>query len=220
MRSLSLLCCALLCVGCSSTSYKVAPSTAKVATKLATARQSNHESQTRTTEVATATKTATVTATTTAGHIDAALSAILARNPDQAVQELIAAKTSNAVLLSILEATLRNVTSLQESQTKTDSELVAAETEAERVNKAIETMAVQGAKDRAIVEQGEWGFGLGYFIVGIKRILSHAFWGSLILIGVVVVICVAAFFVGGPMLAGVKWAGSALWGLLHRNKTQ
>lgn len=218
MKPIALLACLIL-AACSNESFKMAPaSNAKVKTKLAVAKRSNQESKARASEIETSTKLTEVQQTTTAGHIDAALTAILAHNPDQAVQELIAAKTSNAIAQSVLMGTLRNVVSLKASQEQTDSDVVAAEQHAEGVDKEFEKVVLTGAKNAEIVHQGEWAWGAGYFIVGIKRILEHAFWGSLILLGVVAVIAGVAFFVGGPMLKGVMWAGGSVLNWLKTRK--
>lgn len=209
MKHLVLFACLLL-GACGGTSYKVAPSNAKVATKLATARRSVQQSQSVTTKIQETTQRSDAEAGKSIVFIDAALDAILRRDYDGAVKELTNARASVVLLKEQLQETLRDTQSLKDSHAQTDSDLVAAEVHAEAVDRAIETVVLKGAKNESIVARGEWGFGTGYFIVGIQRILEHAFWGSLILIGVAIVIVGLSIWVGGPMLKGVKWAGGSI----------
>lgn len=209
MRISAIIICALL-LGACGTSYKVAPTTAKVTTKLATAKRTVQHVKKQTAEIETRTQETKNEAAATGKHIDAALKAIGAGDYVTATQELILAKVSNDVVQMMLEQSYRNVKSLGESLQTTENDLTEAEAEVETVKREIEKMAIQGAKDRAIVEQGEWLFGFGYFIVGFKRLLCHALWGTLILVGIVI----AMLAVGGPTalfaMRGIRWL-SGLW---------
>lgn len=208
--------CALM-MGCSATSFKVAPTTTKVTTKVATARRSVQQSQSLTKDIKASNADATVKATTTGGHIDAAMAAILARNCDLALAELVAAKTSNAQLLMQLEAQLRNVVSLTTSQEQTDSDLVAAEQEVEHVNKAIEEVVVKGAAAQAIVDEVNWGFlgvHIGALFYFFKSVLRLGFIGIVVLVVLGILLLVLGATVGGPFLKAIAW----LWNLWSNRK--
>jgi hypothetical protein len=190
MRKLLLL--FLLC-SC-GTSYKVAPSTDKVAVKVAVATRAIHESVKRSAEVESNTQRTHVEAVTTAAHIDAALRAISASDYVTAAQELTAAKASNQLVQTMLDQSLRNLKSLGESLRTTEGDLVAAQADIAALKKEVDTLATREAKNQAIVDQVNWAFGIGSFIYGIKRILTFGFFGALALAAVgITLVCI-----GGP----------------------
>lgn len=195
-RHLTLLACITLFTAC-GTSYKAAPSATKVATKVATARRSVQHAQSVAKEIEATTAATKVQATSTTGHLDLALSALREKGYVTVEAELNMAKESNASLLALLEQSRRNAASLSESLKTAESDLSDSQTEIERLQKQINELAAQAAKDRAVVDQVNWGFGLGAFIYGTKRILTFGFFGVLALIVVfIVLICV-----GGPFAA-------------------
>lgn len=198
----------LCSLGCDSTSYKVSRAT----TKIATARRNIEHAKERTAELETVTKRTQSSATTTAEHIEAAIAANTAKDNVTVAQELIAAKASNALVMLMLEQSYRNIVSLQTSFNQTDSDLVAAEEE-------VKAMAIQGAKDRAIVEEVNWGFlgvHIGALFYFFKSVLRLGFWGIVVFIVLGLVLAGLAAFVGGPFKVAFGW----FWSLLRRKKTQ
>lgn len=211
MRALLCLCAVALLTGCGGTSWKVAPTTAKVATKLATARRTvQHQRETATT-LETDTKRTQAEAGKSIIFIDAALNAILRRDYDDAVRQLTSARASVGLIKEQLDAALHNVDSLKTAIDTEDHDLVAAEEESKRVDTAIETMAIQGAKDRAIVEEVNWGFlgvHIGALFYFFKSLLRLGFIGIVVLVVLGIVLAILAATLGGPFLAGLQW----LWG--------
>lgn len=191
------------------TSYKVAPSTTKLTTKVATAHRSVQHSQEVTKQIEATSQVIVTNATTTEAHVSAALDAIGKHDYVTAAQELILGKASNALVMEMLRQSIRDVQSLKQSLEEAGNDLTAAEGEIEILNKKVDKVVEQGAKDRAIVDQVNWGFGLGAFIYGIKRILTFGFFGALILIvAVVVILCIGgpvAVFVMNGLRAGWSW---------------
>lgn len=215
MRFLTIAACLLL-TAC-GTSYQVAPSTAKVASKLATAKRTNQHAKEQAAGIEVDTKRTEAEAGKSIMFIDDALDAILKRDYDRAVKELTSARLSVGLMREQLQQSLRNQESLRTSFEQTDRDLVAGEQEVEAVNKAMEKVVIQGAKDRAIVEEVDWGFlgvHIGALFYFFKSVLRLGFIGVifLIVLGVALLILGATF--GGPFLKAIGW----LWGLLWRKK--
>lgn len=183
----------LLLVGC-STSYKVAPSTDKLAVKVAIAQRTAKEAVKRAAEIEADTARTHSENAKVAAHIDAALKAIGAADYVTAAQELVAAKASNEVVAAMLEQSLRNVKSLGESLRTVEGDLVSAQDEIGMLKQKVDKLAESQAKNQAIVDQVNWGFGLGAFIYGVKRILTFGFFGALALVAV----AIALICIGGP----------------------
>lgn len=191
-RLLPLALC-LLSVGC-DTSYQPSPETTKIATKVATARRSVQHAQDVTANIEATAKLTQSHATTTAGHIEASLDAIAKHDYTTAAQELISAKASNELVQMMLQQSLRDVVSLRKSLGDTESDLADAQEEVGKLKGEIEKMALQGAKDRAVVQEVNWGFRIGALLYFVKGILKMGFIGSLILVGLfIVLLCI-----GGP----------------------
>lgn len=202
---------------CGGTSYKVAPSTAKVQTKIATAKRTVQHARQQTTDLGAAAKDTQAKATTTSEHIDASLKAITAKDYVTAAQELASAKASNEVVMSMLVQSYRNVVSLGKSLEQTDADLVAAEQEVQAVSKEFEKVVIQGASDRAIVEEVNWGFlgvHIGALFYFFKSVLRLGFIGVVVLIVLGVALLILGATVGGPFLKAIGW----LWGLLRPKK--
>lgn len=211
MKQLLVVAFAVMLVGC-ETSYKVAPTAAKVQTKVATAKQATKEAQKRTVELEVSTRDTQKASVTTSEHIESALRAMGGSDYVTAAQELVLAKASNELVQSILNQSYRNIASLGESLRETESNLGDAEQEIVKLETKVAKVVEQGAKDRAVVEQVNWGFGLGAFIYGIKRILTFGFFGVLGL----VVILIVLLAIGGPCAIFALKAISWLVNLIRR----
>lgn len=189
---IALLACAFL-TAC-GTSYQPVPETTKVATKIATARRSVQHAQDVTSEIEATARLTQGHATTTTGHIEAGLDAIVRHEYVAAAQELIAAKASNELVQMLLQQSLRDVISLRKSLETTEHDLGEAEQEITVLKADIEKMALQGAKDRAIVQEVNWGFRIGALLYFVKGVLKMGFIGGIVL----VVLFIAALCVFGP----------------------
>lgn len=232
MRSLrrfsgpALTCAAILfvAVGCSSgPSFKVAPSTAKVQTKIATAKRSTQENIKRTVDLKADTTETASKANTTAEHIDAALHAIIVNDYTTAAQELSAGKASNALVMEMLQQSLRNITSLGTSLEQTDRDLVAAEQEAEHVNKAFEEVVLKGARAQAVVDEVNWGFlgvHIGALFYFFKSVIRLGFIGIIVLIVLGIALAVLAATVGGPFIGAAKFVGGSISSWWNNRKTR
>lgn len=210
-KLLTLIC--LCSLGC-GTSYKVAPSTSKIETRIAVAKQATHEARDRTAEITTTTRDTAASAKTTSEHIDAAAEAMAARDYIKAADEMARAKISNELVEYLLRQSLRSLESLGASLRATEENLADAENNIAVLNKKIAHMTEQGAADHAIVKQVNWGFGIGAFLYGIKRILTFGFFGMLILAGAAIVL----MCIGGPCALFITRSISALFLMLKNRK--
>lgn len=218
MRFLAICGCAILLSACSGTSYKIAPSTEKVATKLATAKRTVQHARERTTELEKRTTETRVHASSTTEHINAALAAIEKHEYTEAALHLIAAKASNALVESMLKQAQDDVTSVKGSLATTEGDLVEAELEVVKVKKEMAAVVLQAAKDRAIADEVNWGFRIGALFYFVKGILKLGFIGIIILVVVGGGLAIAAMIFGGPF-AGFVWRlFRGIWALLRNRK--
>lgn len=204
-RPLNLVAVVALALSACTTSYKVAPSTAKVSTRVAVAKESARSAERHT--VAAKTKTvATQTASKgVTSNIDAALGAIETKDYTQAAQFLIAAKVGSAVVQAYLEQTLVDLEAARSNFGTVDGELTAAEGEIKTLQDKIDRQAVDGADDAAIAKRCKSWFGLGAIFYGIERLLKAGIVGILILAGVAIALVAIGGPVGAFALKGVRW---------------
>lgn len=201
IATLQLLVCCLLLTACGSTSYKVAPSTTKVATKVATAKRTAEEGEKKAVSLSTKTKTTQTHASNTTSRVDQALSAIERKDYIDAALQLIAAKVSNAIVEEMLRQALEDVESMRSSFKTVSTDLSEAGERIKELDDKIIKLAEAQAKAQAIVDQVNWGFGLGAIIYGVKRILTFGFWGAIILGGVALILAGIGWWVGVPILS-------------------
>lgn len=164
---------------------------------MSTARRSVQQAQDVTGRLEATTKATLSNSTATDGHLASALDAVTKHDDNVASQEIVLAQGSNRVVLQLLEQSLGDVTSLRGSLTQAETDLAGAQEDIRALTKEIAKVTEQGAKDRAIVDRVNWGFGLGAFIYGFQRILTFGFWGALI-IGAILLVLMA---IGGPFAA-------------------
>lgn len=206
-RAISLIACVAVFAGCSD-SFVVAPSTrksdehaAKVGEHVSKAQVISKSNRQRTVDVAKALESSRVTATSVVSDIDAAIRSLDLKDYPKVGMALMRAKVGEGMLLEqvkVMQKSMENlVTGTDSMLTELDlaykeNEQVLAENK--RLQDQIDPLARSQAKAQAIVDQVNWGFGLGAFIYGFKRILTFGFWGALILV-VIVIVLIA---IGGP----------------------
>lgn len=201
--------CVTLLSAC-GTSYKVAPTSqsdkhvAKVAehvSKATLTAKANRERAKALDKSLKAGETATIGVITA---IDAAIRSLELKDYPAVGQHLIAAKMGAGFLLTenirlqgeVVRLVEENDSILMDLGAAYDQTAIALK-ESEKFQKEVNKLATSQAKAQAIVDQVNWGFGLGAFIYGIKRILTFGFFGVLALIVVfIVLICI-----GGPFAA-------------------
>lgn len=226
LRFLTAGLCLFLCA--CGTSYKVAPSAANISRPLA--KVSENVSRASVSARANRERAKALSESLKAGHtatqgvitaIDAAIRSLDLKDYPAVGRNLIEAKMGATFLLTENSRLQGEVLRLSGENDTILVELAGALESAEKANKAVDQfqkevnkLAESQAKNQAIVDQVNWGFGLGAFIYGIKRMLTFGFWGMLILAGAVIVCLV----IGGPAaiyaLKFLRW----LWGLLTRRK--
>ena len=204
IRWAAIVSCALL-FGCGGPSYKIAPSTTRVTTPIATAKRSTQEAQERSAAIEQQTQRTHAAAETVGGNIDAALAALAAKDYIGAGKHLADAKAGNAVITAFLNQTLDDLRRMRIRFDQVATDLDTTANEFERYKGSVEKIVTEGAKNQAIVDEVNWGFGLGAFLYGIKRILTFGFFGVLGL----AVAAVAMLAIGGPLaiwaMRGIKW---------------
>lgn len=200
---------ALIFAGCKT--YTVAPSTrksdehaAKVGEHVSSARVISKANRQRTVDIAKALDASRVTATTVVTDIDAAIRNLDLKDYPKVGEALMRAKLGEGILLdqfNVMQSSMANLI-LGTDSMLTELGLAYAENERvllenKRLQDLIDPLARSQAKAQAIVDQVNWGFGLGAFIYGFKRILTFGFFGVLILVGVAIVLLI----VGGAPAA-------------------
>lgn len=206
--------CSIFLSAC-GTSYKIAPSTEKIAVKVAVAKREIQHAQKQADELAVKTKETLSGSATTAGHIDAALTAITAHDYVTAAQELIAAKASNELVQIILKQSLRDVQGFRDSLKHTEQDLSDAEEEIKTLKEDIKKEVLKGAANQAIVDEVNWGFRIGAIFYFVKGLLKIGFFGILILIALVIGIVA---FGGLPALLAVRHGVSGVFRLIRKPK--
>lgn len=218
---------AALVAGC-STSYKIAPSTqrssehaANVSEHVSKAQVITKSNRDRTVEIFTALNTSHVTATSVVTDLDAAIKSLQLKNYPKVAEALVRAKIGEGMLLDqfkAMEASTKNIiagndsllTELNAAYAETD----ATKAELRKLQDEIDPLARSQAKNQAIVDQVNWGFGLGAFIYGIKRILTFGFFGVLGLGAVAIVM----LLIGGPAGALALRALQSFLGFIRKRK--
>lgn len=227
MRFLALICCAILLSAC-GTSYKVAPTNRKVDQHVA--KVSESVSKATVSAKANRERAKAITESLKAGHtatkgvitaIDAAIRSLDLKDYPAVGRSLIEAKMGATFLLTdntrlqgeVLRLSGENDTILVELLEAYKSAGKATE-ESAKFQKQVDELSKSQAKNQAIVDRVNWGFGLGAFIYGAQRILTFGFFGVLGLIVIIIVMLA----IGGPAaiyaLRFVRW----LWGLIRPKK--
>lgn len=198
---------------CSSTSYQAAPSTLKinehasaVNTNVVTADEAVKTARTRGDSVIVKTKASQASTKSVGAHIDAALVDLGSKDYTSAAQHLIAAKVDNAVVAAYLEQTLEDMVEQGKSLGTATGALASAKAEVVLWKKAagelqakVDTMALQGAKDRVIAARCDSFMGLGAIFYGVERLLKAGIVGILIFGAIVLVLVVGGTLLGGTV---------------------
>lgn len=222
---------------CSSTSYKVAPSTLQINERASavnshviTAEEAVKTARTRGDSAIVKTKASQASTKTVGEHINAALTNLGDKDYTSAAQHLIAAKVDNAVVASYLEQTLEDMLEQGKSLGTAQASLISAKAQivslkgvTKELQSKIDKATTDGADDHVIAVRCKSFFGLGAIFYGVERLLKAGIVGFLIFGAVVLVLVVGGTLVGGTVGPLALKAGTGLFrgavGLVKRKST-
>lgn len=197
LRATLLITCLLL--GACATSYKVAPSTAPIATRVAEARTVAASGRDRVVAVEHTVQVSHEKATAVNISIEAARVSLATADYPGVEAHLIKALIANEIVLAQYAVMETDLAAARGAFDKVSSTLGSAEKEVLLLQAHIDRQTVASASDHEIATRCKSWLGLGAIFYGVERLLKAGIVGILIFAVVLIGVYVIGVYVGGPI---------------------